>query len=349
MLLILALAGPVLVSDEAEAWKTDSHPILVDYSLEVLWDDGWEYLVDYLVESESLGRIKSAVVDCDRLDLALNHYYHPVTKAGLAGATPATDVAQEFFDKAVDIYADGDPGTAWYYFGWSLHAVQDLMVPFHSNLDPLNGHSEYEDYAHEYRHYLPLPSNGTYGLSSNATQWAVNASERSYPYYDDVSGENATDAHFDTVLTLLFPQTVALTAGYIKFFADVVGVGEFNLWTVERGIDWVKVGWDEYPGEEFSAYEVWFAIDEDDLYDGDPYATTTDRTVTTKTISGLELGTDYHVQVRCLAANTSAESNLIEVSPAWPLVFMAVPGVTALACVLLLMSQKHRRPSRARR
>lgn len=345
----LALAVPCMMAGEVDAYVTDTHPILVDYALEVLWSDGWEYLVDYLVESESLGRIKSGLVDCDRLDLALNHYYNPVTDAGMSGGTPATEIAQTFFSQAQQLYANGDISTAWYYFGWSLHCVQDLTVPFHSNLDPLNGHSEYEAYAHDYRHYLPLPSTGIYGVSFNASQWAVNASERSYAYYDDISGGNATEEHFDTVLTLLFPQAVALTAGYIKFFSDVVGVGEFNLYELKEGIDWVKVGWDETTADGFVAYELWLSTDDDDIYDGDPYDVITDRTMTEKTLTDLELGTDYYVQVRMVSNATTAESNMIEVSPGWPLAFFAVPCATGFACVLLFLSKKHRRPAKSRR
>ena len=149
--------------------------------------------------------------------------------------------------------------------------------------------------------------------------------------------------------TVLFPQTVAFTAGYIKFFADVAGVGEFNLYSLKRGIDFVKVGWDESVNEGFRVYEVWVALDEDDIFDGDPYAVIDERTVTEKTIMNLDLGVDYHVQVRCLSTNNVAESNIIEVSPAWPMLFLMVPAVTGLACILLLMTKKHKRPGKARR
>jgi len=344
----LILMGLSVSAGDVQAYKTELHPTLIDFALDVLDDDNQTYLVDYLVVSGSLTRIKNAQSDCDRLDLALNHYYNPVTEAGLGGATPATVIAKTFFDKAVDTYEGGDPSTAWYYFGWSLHVVQDLMVPFHSNLDPLNGHSEYEQYAYDYRYYFPLPSNGTYRIAYNATTWAVYAANASYSHYDEVSGDNATNANFDTLLETLFPQTVGLTAGYIKFFADTIGIGDFNLFTLHRGINWVRVGWDVVLDEDFYAYEVYISTDRDELLDDEPYAISEDRGNTEIVLTGLTLAVDYYVRVKALTANGTQQSNVIEVSPKLPLIFLAIPAGTALVAVVILLSQNHRSKRRVR-
>ena len=110
----LIITGLSLSSGSVKAWKTDCHPTVVDLAMDVLEDDGYTYLVSYLIDSENLGRIKKAITDCDRLDLALNHYYSPITGGGLAGATAADEVAQTFFNNAVGYYESGDVTTAWY-------------------------------------------------------------------------------------------------------------------------------------------------------------------------------------------------------------------------------------------
>jgi hypothetical protein len=304
--------------------------------------------VSYLIESENLGRIKKAITDCDRLDLALNHYYSPITGQGLAGATAADEVAQTFFDNAVGYYGSGDVSTAWYYFGWSLHVVQDLLVPFHSNLDPFNGHAQFEQFVYDYRFFYPPPANGTYNVASNASLWVDYAATVSYLYYSGISGVNATDANFDAAATVLFPAAIGLTAGYIRFFADEIGLGDFNVYSLHRGINYVKIGWDQVLDQDFQAYEVYVSDDEDRIFSEDPYATIYDRGTTEKTIVKLDLGTDYYVRVKAIANSSVHSSNLLKISPQWPLIFFLVPAVTTLAAVVILMTKQHRRPRRVK-
>lgn len=321
----------------------------MDFALDVLDGDGYTYLSTYLSDSGNLGKLKKALTDCDRTDLAVNHYYSPVTDAGLAGAMSAREVATTFFSKAVAAYSAGDPGTAWYYLGWSLHSVQDLWVPFHSNLDPVNGHTAYETFANEYRFDWGAAAHGIYDISSNASDWAFYAANASYSYYDGVSGVNATDAHFDLALTVLWPRAVAETTGYIKFFADTIGLGVFSLWREKAGINYVKVVWDEVTGENFTAYEVYFSTDEDEVYDHDPTVTFNDRTQTERTITGLEIGTDYYVRIRAYCNGTVTQSNLLKVSPQWGALFWLPIAVTGVIAVFMLVAMKHKKPRKVRR
>lgn len=349
LLLPLIVSGLSLSSGSVTAWKTECHPTIVDFAMDVLEDDNYSYLVSYLIDSDNLGRIKSAVSDCDRIDLAVNHYYNPVTGQGLAGATPATTIADDFFDLALSTYENGDVSTAWYYFGWSLHVVQDLMVPFHANLDPLNGHAEFEQFVYDYRFFYPCPSNGTYRIASNASLWVHYAATVSYPYYDGISGVNATDANFDAAADVLFPAAVGITAGYIKFFADEIGLGDFTLHCEHRGLNYVKVSWDEVPDEDFLAYELYVALDKDEIYSEDPYVVLYDRTQTEKTVMELDLGVDYYIRVKAVSADSTQHSNLLKVSPQWPLVFFLVPVMTTLVATVILISKRHRQPRRVKR
>lgn len=339
---VLLVSSLPFVSSPAMAYKTSDHPLLVDFSLGVLDADGYTYLASYLADSGNLKKIKEGIQDCDRTDLALNHYYDPVTGAGLAGATPATELASTFWAKAVAAYIGGDPGTAWYYFGWSLHPVQDLFNPFHANLDPVNGHTAYESFADQYRFYFMEPSHGIYGVSANASAWVHYAANESYPYYPGISGVNATNENFDLALTVLWPDTVALTAGYLKAFGDVLSIGDFKVYKLKTGIDYVQIGWDEVPGENFTEYQIYLSTDEDRVVYGDPYATIQDRTITEKKVSRLDLGTDYYVRVRALCNGTVSQSNLLKVTPHYATIFFIIPAVTGVICIFIVLSGKHR-------
>jgi phospholipase C len=336
--LSLVLIGSAALTPAA-AWKTDNHPSIVEAALLVLERDNFTYLPRYLVDNGYLKKIKEGVTDCDRLDLALNHYYDPATGGGLAGAMSAAENAQDFFDAAVEEFKDGSISSAWYYFGWSLHCVQDLFVPFHAALDPGNGHAQYEAFAGDYRRYFPGPLSGTYDAGENASEWVSYAAGRSFPYYSNISGANATEANFDAALMVLYPEAIAATAGYIKFFADRAGLGEFNLWTISKQIDSVKVGWDECVGGTFYQYEVYVSTVEDEVLDRDPYAIIGDRTQTWQEITGLHLGTAYFVKVKAVTGNGTDISSLLQTSPAYPW-FLWVPFGAMVVVVLILFMFK---------
>jgi len=346
MVIPMLVSGLSMSSGPVKAWKTDNHPTILDFAINVLDEDNHTYLVTYLVDSGALERIKKAVTDCDRIDLAANHYYNPITEQGLSGFTPADEIAQKFFDQAVETFESGDIGTAWYYFGWSLHVVQDLFVPFHSHLDPLNGHTAFEQYAYDYRFFYPSPENGTYNVASNASLWVHYAATVSYPYYDGISGANATDENFDAAASILMPQAVGLSAGYIKFFADEVGLGDFNLYCVHQGVDHVKVKWDVVLDEDFAYYEVYVSSEKNEVYHGDPYAVIYDRELNEKTIIHLQLGDKYYVRVKAVCGLLVHESNLLKVTPRWDTAFYILPGLTFFVAILYFLSFRHRKRRR---
>jgi hypothetical protein len=343
------ILGLSISSESAQAWKTKNHPTILDFAINVLEEDNYTYLVTYLIDSGALERVKKAVEDCDRIDLAANHYYNPVTGQGLSSFTPADTIAQSQFDSAVELFQAGDLSAAWYHFGWSLHIVQDLFVPFHSNLDPLNGHTDFEQYAYDYRFFFPSPENGTYNVGFNASDWVQAAAAISYPYYDGISGVNATDANFDIAAMILFPQAIGATAGFIKFFADTVGLGDFNLYCVDQGINFVTVQWDIVLDQDFTAYEIFVSQDKDDIFDGDPYAVITDRQENEKTIVHLTLGEKYYVKVQAHCGAVHQESNLLKVSPRWDTPFYILPGVTFVVAILYYASLRHRQARRVRK
>jgi phospholipase C len=324
-ILFVLLAGAF--SPPAAAWKTDNHPSIVEDAVAVLEADNYTYLVGYLTDSDYLDELKKGVIDCDSTQLAVNHYYNPITGKGVSGATPATTYTQAMFDEAVAVYESGDAERAWWTFGWSLHTVQDLFVPFHAALDPANGHSAFEAYAYQYRHDFGLPAAGIYDYSQNASQWVVYAASQSYPYYAAVSGVNATDMNFDTVISILYPEAVALSAGYIKFFADAIGLGDFNVFVVSRDISSVKIGWDESADENFSSYRIFVSEDPATILDDDPVFEIDARDITEREIFDLELFHDYYFQVVVVSSDGNHESNLLKSSPGYPLwMLLAIIG-----------------------
>jgi hypothetical protein len=215
------------------------------------------------------------------------------------------------------------------------------MVPFHSNLDPLNGHSEYETFADQYKHFFALPGKGTYEIASNASDWVKYAASTSYPYYDNISGVNATPVNFDTVLTVLSPKTIGLTAGYIKFFADEIGMGAFKAWVTHRGYDYVTIRWEETTVANFTAYEIYVAKDPDDLFDDDPVAVIKERDLTQYTLD-LSPATKNYVKIRAVSLENIQTSNMLEANPSifWLILLPFLVTVPMMIFVLFKVLQR---------
>ena len=66
-----------------------------------------------------------------------HHFYKYDTGKGLFGSGPgALDYANTYFDRAIQSYAGGDKGSAYWYLGRIAHLIADVTVPAHVLDDP---------------------------------------------------------------------------------------------------------------------------------------------------------------------------------------------------------------------
>lgn len=140
------------------------HPCFCNQqALKILRNDGITTNLKYL--NNYLEVINRGVLWADRGWKYLSHYYDPVTDSGLG---PLPDARLEFnyyFDKSLSLWHRGNKKKALFFLGVSVHLVQDLCVPHHSNGIAFCGHQEYEKWVNNnYKLFLSIQTEFTTAL-----------------------------------------------------------------------------------------------------------------------------------------------------------------------------------------
>lgn len=140
---ILTLINPVKKSIK----KTEClvHVYINNKALNVLLNDG--YIKEFNLFNSFITSLNKGVVWADQDFKSANHFYHPVKKRGLYGRKNAMELALEYHDKALKYWSMKKYKKSMFYFGATLHLIQDMTVPQHANIKLLDNHHQYEKYV----------------------------------------------------------------------------------------------------------------------------------------------------------------------------------------------------------
>lgn len=140
---ILTLIDPVKKSIK----KTEClvHVYINNKALNVLLNDG--YIKEFNLFNSFITSLNKGVVWADQDFKSANHFYHPVKKRGLYGRKNAMELALEYHDKALKYWSMKKYKKSMFYFGATLHLIQDMTVPQHANIKLLDNHHQYEKYV----------------------------------------------------------------------------------------------------------------------------------------------------------------------------------------------------------
>lgn len=140
---LLALINPVKKSIK----KTECivHVYLNNNALRVLLNDG--YVNEFNLFNNFITSLNKGVVWADQDFKSSNHFYHPVKRKGLFGRKNAMELALEYHEKALKFWSMNKYKKAMFYFGATLHLIQDMTVPQHANIKLLDNHHQYEKYV----------------------------------------------------------------------------------------------------------------------------------------------------------------------------------------------------------
>lgn len=356
LLLVLVLTMPltiVLTSDTAEAWKSDNHQELTQDALITLRNDGRGRIVDWMERLSVRDEYIHGARDADMFARYRDHYYCPETERGLGDLenhSGAFRSAREDFEirlsRAQD-YMKTDVEKAMYYLGWATHLLQDMYSPHHTQLEPLKGHSAFEDYASDninmnYTHYggyYDWPEN----VSEDPTMWIHDAAETGAEYYEyvvDNSTNDPTEEDLEYAWSQLQPKAIRQTAGFLDWFFETRP--EFNLETrtVDKTGRTLDIRWAMDYHSNFTHYELYVeenssalseAIEEDE-----PYKTIESRGAGAYTISGLDYFTTYEVQVVAVREDEeNVKGNVLSERTKWPysnvITFVIIISMISLA------------------
>lgn len=140
---ILTLIDPVKKSIK----KTEClvHVYINNKALNVLLNDG--YIKEFNLFNSFITSLNKGVVWADQDFKSANHFYHPVKKRGLYGRKNAMELALEYHYKALKYWSMKKYKKSMFYFGATLHLIQDMTVPQHANIKLLDNHHQYEKYV----------------------------------------------------------------------------------------------------------------------------------------------------------------------------------------------------------
>lgn len=356
-LLALLLVGATLLPalaclpPAAQAYTSVMHQDISDMALEVLNSDGHAAEVEALLAKTDQAtplflRLKDGILDCDRLDLAADHYYDPNTKAGLAGCMSSADLAQESYDLAISLWRGGEWSVAIYELGRALHMVMDATVPYHSKLQPLDGHVEYETWCYDHEGLYLAFSNGLYGRGSAKEYVHCNAL-LSLALYDQAT----YPATYAEVAQKMVPQAARSAAGLLDLFFHQVQELDLGLRPCAgpASAHSVTVAWSPCLSPDFDHYEIYVARPGHDLEkNAECYIDQVQgRQNNAYHLDGLKSTGQYQVLVVAVKADGSViESNILERSfgiPWWVigLALLLIAGaVVAILHVSGLSRQK---------
>src|SRR2546428_11858005 len=163
MLFISATAPPSRGYEESKEIGSGrtTHQALMDLVPEVLEADGFRDLAAFLAANAATLKAGTVRADWTLFD-SREHYMDPNTGSGLGGFRSAGSLGRENALFAEAAWRDGDHWDALEHLGRVLHIIQDLTVPHHARLTPLDSHAEYEAWVTDHLKGIPPPIHGVY-------------------------------------------------------------------------------------------------------------------------------------------------------------------------------------------
>lgn len=116
----------------------------------------YDYKDEYHFFYSYLSDMNSGTVWVDQDFNSSNHFYNPYKKRGLYGRKSALDLALEYYEDAVRLWREGNKNKSLFYFGASIHIIQDLTIPQHANIRLLDSHRQYENYIKRTYTYMGI-------------------------------------------------------------------------------------------------------------------------------------------------------------------------------------------------
>ncbi len=240
-LVILLFIAVVLAPPPAEAYtewdslspENSTHQFLFDQIPIILANDGHAGVADF-IDGRNLMRMKLGSIRADEtLWDSREHYMDPQTHDGLIGFKSAGQLGAERFNAAVSDWIAGSKDGAFFNIGWVVHLVQDLTVPHHAALTPLDYHSEYEQWVFDHRHDFPVDSGGIYDFDSylpghyesenDPFDWMDYNAHYAIQFFEDVNGENGQGGNdYGYAAASLLPRAQRTSAGFLIMFLETV-------------------------------------------------------------------------------------------------------------------------------
>lgn len=161
---IFTAANPIKKSIISTQCKV--HKYINGQAIEILKND--KYTIEYNFFKNYLFNINEGAVWADQDFKSSNHFYNPYKRKGLYGRRSAMDLSLEYYQESKKLWDKMDFDKSMFYFGATLHIIQDMTIPQHANIRLLDNHHQYENFIIKtYEHLKEFKvGNGAYILDS---------------------------------------------------------------------------------------------------------------------------------------------------------------------------------------
>ncbi len=195
------------------------HKHLNNQALDILIND--KFLDEHEFFKHYIHDINEGAVWADQDFKSSNHFFNPYTNKGLYGQSNAKDLAVSYYEKAMKNMKIGDINEGMFYFGATVHLIQDVTIPQHANVRLLDDHRQYENFViRTYKdvHYYKATT-GAYKLNSveNYIKFNARVAMKVYKHYRIVKDD---ELRFDKISRCILPLAERTTAGFMLTFYE---------------------------------------------------------------------------------------------------------------------------------
>lgn len=128
------------------------HKSINFHALDILEEN--KYLNEYNFFKKYVVEINNGAVWADQDFRSSTHFYNPYKKKGLYGRKNALDLALNYYEKSLKFWSIDRKKKSLFYFGASIHLIQDMTIPQHANIKLLDNHRQYETYIKKTYKYI---------------------------------------------------------------------------------------------------------------------------------------------------------------------------------------------------
>ncbi|HVJ49584.1 phospholipase [Desulfitobacterium sp.] len=195
-----------------------SHDYFLRQAYEVLTLDGKEDVRTFFQPYHA--QIRKGLFWADRGWKNVCHFYANPEKSGSTHWPGATAEAQYYFNHALS-YFPQDVLKGMFYFGASLHIIQDMTEPHHAVGSVFDGHQEFEKWVTQHWEDYSVNQGGIYPHFTHPSQYVESNAQQSASYYSLVSTHaHCNEETYKDAAQDIIPLTIKTTAGYLDFMKN---------------------------------------------------------------------------------------------------------------------------------
>lgn len=190
-----------------------THRFLTEQGILILRNDGHRAAADFY--AHNIEYLIRGNYWADLMWKNAAHHFDPVKRRGFLIWPPAPEQSKIWFNAALSFWRKKNAHKTVFFIGASLHIVQDMCQPYHSNCLVFHRHQKYESWVDKLKEEFAVSSGGIYDLGNSPDEWVIANALFSRSFINKVNGD-FDHSCFEASRTLI-QRAQATTAGFLLF------------------------------------------------------------------------------------------------------------------------------------